>query len=122
MSAGLLTPVLNVDKLTLTEGDDVTAVCTAKGETGFLTFVFRDGPEELCRKDTFSQKAEHNLTVTKKHENMFCYYTIKLSDSLERSNNSNLISIDFQGRSLMFLFIYLVINGLIIKLIFSSRK
>ncbi|XP_048054063.1 platelet endothelial cell adhesion molecule isoform X2 [Megalobrama amblycephala] len=93
---GLLTPVLNVDKLTLTEGDDVTAVCTAEGETGFLTFFFRDGPEELYWKETSSQKVEHNLTVTKRHENMFCYYTVKLSDSLETSNNSNVISVDFQ--------------------------
>lgn len=107
MSAGLLTPVLKVDKLTLTEGDDVTAVCTAEGETGFLTFFFKDGPEELYWKDTFSQKVEHNLTVTKRLVNMFCYYTIKLSGSLETSNNSNVISVDIQGRSLMFLFIYL---------------
>ncbi|XP_051754053.1 platelet endothelial cell adhesion molecule isoform X3 [Ctenopharyngodon idella] len=93
---GLLTPVLKVDKLTLTEGDDVTAVCTAEGETGFLTFFFRDGPEELYRKDTYSQKVEHNLTVTKRHKNMFCYYSINLSGSLETSNNSNVISVDFQ--------------------------
>lgn len=105
MSAGLLTPVLEVDKRKLTEGDDVSAVCTAEGETGDLTFYFRDGPEELYRKTTNSPKVEKNLILTRGQVNMFCYYTINLSGTSKYSDNSSVISINIQGRSLMFLFI-----------------
>jgi len=99
VSAGLLEPVLTVDKLRLTEGDNVTAVCTADGETGYLMFFFRDGPEELGRKDSNStHKVELNLTVYKGTVNMFCYYSINLGSRVERSNNSNVISVDIEGR------------------------
>ncbi|XDV35979.1 hypothetical protein PO909_005835 [Leuciscus waleckii] len=93
---GLLAPVLTVDKLRLTEGDDVTAVCTAEGETGFLMFFFRDGHEELYRKETNSQKVELKLLLDKGTVNMFCYYSINLGSTAETSNNSNVISIDIE--------------------------
>lgn len=106
MSAGLLAPVLTVDKLRLTEGDDVTAVCTAEGETGFLMFFFRDGPEELYRKGTNSHKVEQRLTLDKGTVNMFCYYSIYLGSTSERSSNSNVISVDIEGRKVFFLIIF----------------
>ncbi|XP_077055101.1 platelet endothelial cell adhesion molecule isoform X2 [Siphateles boraxobius] len=93
---GLLAPVLTVDKLRLTEGDDVTAVCTAEGETGFLTFFFRDGPEELYQQATDSHKVEQKLTLDKGTVNMFCYYSINLGITAERSSNSNVISVDIE--------------------------
>ncbi|XP_056102126.1 platelet endothelial cell adhesion molecule isoform X2 [Rhinichthys klamathensis goyatoka] len=93
---GLLAPVLTVDKLRLTEGHDVTAVCTAEGETGFLTFFFRDGPEELYRVYTNSHKVEQNLKLDKGTVNMFCYYSINLGSTAERSSNSNVISVDIE--------------------------
>lgn len=113
MSAGLLAPVLTVDKLRLTEGDDVTAVCTAEGETGFLMFFFRDGPEELYRKYTNSQKVEQKLTLDKGTVNMFCYYSINLGSTVETSSNSNVISIDTEGRKFFFLWIINRFNGFV---------
>ncbi|XP_073708083.1 platelet endothelial cell adhesion molecule [Garra rufa] len=93
---GLQTPVLTVDKLKLREGEDVTAVCTAKGEIGFLTFFFRDEFEELYRKPTKSHRVEQKLALTRKTVNMFCYYSINLGSTIERSNDSNVISLHIQ--------------------------
>ncbi|KAK7144587.1 hypothetical protein R3I94_010872 [Phoxinus phoxinus] len=93
---GLLAPVLTVDKLRLTEGDGVTAVCTAEGETGVLMFFFRDGPKELSRMKTTSHKDEQKFTLDKGTVNMFCYYSINLDSTIERSSNSNVIKIDIE--------------------------
>ncbi|XP_068078052.1 platelet endothelial cell adhesion molecule isoform X4 [Danio rerio] len=96
---GLLTPVLSVDQQRLKEGDNVTAVCTAEGEMGSLMFSFRDGPVELYRKSTNTQKVEQKLAFEHKRMrtvNMFCYYSISLGSKIEISNNSNVIDIDIQ--------------------------
>ncbi|XP_067315567.1 platelet endothelial cell adhesion molecule isoform X3 [Pseudorasbora parva] len=94
---GLLTPVLTVDKQTLTEGDAVTAICAAEGETGSLTFFFKNGPKELYRQSTKNHKVEYNQTFEKcEPMNMFCYYSINLGDTVDISDNSNVISIHIQ--------------------------
>lgn len=116
LSAGLQTPVLTVDKLKLREGDDVTVVCTAEGEIGYLEFFFSDGFEELYMERTESRRVEHQLALTKGTVNIFCYYSIKLR-SIERSNDSNVISLDIQGMSIHF-FHTILYN----KCICSSRK
>ncbi|TRY56334.1 hypothetical protein DNTS_034952 [Danionella cerebrum] len=93
---GLLMPVLTVDQLRLTEGDEVTAVCSAEGELGSLMFFFRDGLKELYRESSSSRKVEHKLTLTKSTENLHCYYSISLGSVIEISRNSNVISINIQ--------------------------
>ncbi|KAK2889082.1 hypothetical protein Q8A67_014457 [Cirrhinus molitorella] len=93
---GLQTPVLTVDKLNLREGDDVTAVCTAEGEMGSLTFFFKHESEELYRMRTESDRVEQKLVLTKDTKNMFCYYSINLDITREQSNDSNVISLHIQ--------------------------
>uniref|UniRef100_A0A671PZE2 Si:dkey-237i9.8 n=1 Tax=Sinocyclocheilus anshuiensis TaxID=1608454 RepID=A0A671PZE2_9TELE len=93
---GLQTPVLTVDTLKLSEGDDVTAVCTVEGEKGSLTFFFSNGPEELYRESTDSHRVEQKLVLTKGVVNMLCYYSINLDSTIERSNDSNVIKVEIK--------------------------
>ncbi|XP_050968140.1 platelet endothelial cell adhesion molecule [Labeo rohita] len=93
---GLQTPVLRVDKLKLREGDVVTAVCTAEGEIGSLTFFFSDESGELYRMTTESQRVEHKLAFTEQTVNMFCYYSIYVGSTIKRSNNSNVIGLHIE--------------------------
>lgn len=116
LSAGLQTPVLTVDKLKLREGDDVTAVCTAEGEISSLAFFFSDGFEELYMESTESRRVEKQLALTKGSVNIFCYYSINLRSTIERSNDSNVISLDIQGMSIHF---HTILYN---KCICSSRK
>lgn len=110
-SAGLQTPVLRVDKLKLREGDVVTAVCTAEGEIGSLTFFFSDESGELYRMTTESQRVEHKLAFTEQTVNMFCYYSIYVGSTIKRSNNSNVIGLHIEGRSIIIFFLlYCTIN------------
>uniref|UniRef100_A0A673JZ69 Si:dkey-237i9.8 n=1 Tax=Sinocyclocheilus rhinocerous TaxID=307959 RepID=A0A673JZ69_9TELE len=93
---GLQTPVLTVDTLKLSEGDDVTAVCTVEGEKGSLTFFFSNGPEEIYRESTDSHRVEQKLALTKGAVNMLCYYSINLDSTIERSNDSNVIKVEIK--------------------------
>ncbi|XP_043098140.1 platelet endothelial cell adhesion molecule isoform X3 [Puntigrus tetrazona] len=93
---GLQTPVLTVKKRKLTEGDNVTAVCTAKGEISSLTFFFSNGLQVLFTEKTESYQVAPQLVLTKEALNIFCFYCITLYSSIKCSDNSNVITLDIQ--------------------------
>lgn len=97
--AGLQAPVLTVDKRRLTEGDDLTATCTAEGEIGSLTFFFKNASEELYSKATNDHQIEQKLSLPGGTGNLSCQYSINLGSTIAFSDNSNVISVNIQGMS-----------------------
>ncbi|XP_057183072.1 platelet endothelial cell adhesion molecule isoform X2 [Triplophysa rosa] len=93
---GLQTPVLTVDKIRLTEGDDLTATCSAEGEIGSLTFFFKNASEELYSEATREHRIEQKLSLPGGTGNLFCQYSINLGSTIAFSDNSNLIKVNIQ--------------------------
>lgn len=95
--SGLQQPVLTVDKTHLTEGDDLTATCTAEGEIGSLTFYLKKASIELYREDTKNNQIEQKLSLPGGTGNLFCQYSINLGRKIVDSDNSNVIEVNIQG-------------------------
>ncbi|XP_051568007.1 platelet endothelial cell adhesion molecule isoform X3 [Myxocyprinus asiaticus] len=96
MVKGLQTPVLSVDKSVMREGDVITANCMAEGETGSLTFFFRDGDEELYSESTNNHQVQQKLSLSKGTSNLFCFYFISLGGTMAQSNKSEVIKVNIQ--------------------------
>lgn len=97
MPAGLQTPVLTVDKIRLTEGTALTATCSAEGEIGSLTFLFKNGSKELHSEVSHDHRIEHKMSLPGGTGNLSCQYFINLGRTNIFSNNSNLIKVNIQG-------------------------
>ncbi|XP_056588053.1 platelet endothelial cell adhesion molecule isoform X3 [Triplophysa dalaica] len=93
---GLQTPLLTVDKIRLTEGTALTATCSAEGEIGSLTFLFKNGSKELHSEVSHEHRIEHKMSLPGGTGNLSCQYFINLGRTNIFSNNSNLIKVNIQ--------------------------
>ncbi|KAL7890911.1 hypothetical protein AOLI_G00003870 [Acnodon oligacanthus] len=90
---GLQVPELTVDKQRVSEGETVSATCSAQEEKGVLQFSFKDGTNEMHRE---SSESGHVVTVfplrSARIARLSCLY---FTDRLE-SNVSNVVTVEVQ--------------------------
>ncbi|XP_064180407.1 platelet endothelial cell adhesion molecule isoform X12 [Anguilla rostrata] len=86
---GLQTPVLLLSKTTVTEGEEVTASCSAPNETGSFYFYFFEGSKELKKVPTSENLAKAQLKFSSPgNESVTCQYVISLQPDLVTSSRS----------------------------------
>ncbi|XP_035258780.1 platelet endothelial cell adhesion molecule isoform X3 [Anguilla anguilla] len=87
---GLQTPVLLLNKATVTEGEGVTASCSAPKETGSsFFFYFFEGSKEPKKVPTSENLAETQLKFSSPgNKSVTCHYRISLQPDLVTSSRS----------------------------------
>ncbi|XP_029998169.1 platelet endothelial cell adhesion molecule isoform X2 [Sphaeramia orbicularis] len=96
---GLQTPILQLNKITLFESEEVIATCSAPGEKGSLIFNFyqrfRTGePQQIKR--VVSQRNASETKLALRHigdSHLYCDYGIALVPDAGHSNHSNEIQV-----------------------------
>nr|XP_046258529.1 platelet endothelial cell adhesion molecule isoform X3 [Scatophagus argus] len=89
---GLSKPVLHLDKLEVSEGEELTARCTAPGESGSFVFYFYDGSKEILEKKSDFNQVEVNISSNGIHK-IHCVYFVLLIPDLFRSEESNVVNV-----------------------------
>ncbi|KAG5853716.1 hypothetical protein ANANG_G00029080 [Anguilla anguilla] len=86
---GLQTPVLLLSKATVTEGEGVTASCSAPKETGSSFFFYFEGSKEPKKMPTSKNLAETQLKFSSPgNKSVTCQYRISLQPDLVTSSRS----------------------------------
>ncbi|XP_037830789.1 platelet endothelial cell adhesion molecule isoform X3 [Kryptolebias marmoratus] len=99
---GLSLPVLHLSKSNVTEGEDVTATCSAPGETGSFYFHFFDNSRELHEKPVNSNQAEAKLSFKSVgRHSLHCSYTVVMMPKSVDSEDSNTVNITVKEISIM---------------------
>ncbi|KAF3851894.1 hypothetical protein F7725_005249 [Dissostichus mawsoni] len=87
--AGLSKPVLHINKGVVSEGEEVTAICTAPGETGSFFFYFYEDSKEIQEKQVNSNKAEARLRFSSTgYHKIHCGYTVLVTPDSFKSEES----------------------------------
>lgn len=88
--SGLSKPVLNLNKDTVLEGEELTATCVADGETGSIFFHFYEGSTEIMDMQSNSNQAEAKLRFSSfGNHTIHCAYTVVITPYTFKSNESN---------------------------------
>ncbi|XP_060774583.1 platelet endothelial cell adhesion molecule isoform X3 [Neoarius graeffei] len=91
---GIQTPELIVDKHAVTQGDEVSITCSAKEESGVLTFVIRDGSNIIYQEASYTAKMQKNHSLKSPGlSKLSCSYFINLGSDILYSNVSNVVSV-----------------------------
>lgn len=91
---GLSKPELHLNKHKVSEGEGVTAWCTAPGETGNLYFYFYEDNKELAEMGLNSSQAETMLQFSSAGiHNIKCSYTVQTRLDSVKSVESNTITV-----------------------------
>ncbi|XP_029292437.1 platelet endothelial cell adhesion molecule isoform X2 [Cottoperca gobio] len=91
---GLSKPVLHINQGVVSEGDEVTAMCTAPGETGSIFFYFYKDSKEIQEKQVISNQAEAKIRFsTVGVHKMHCAYTVLVTPDSFKSEESNTVTI-----------------------------
>ncbi|XP_063739335.1 platelet endothelial cell adhesion molecule isoform X3 [Eleginops maclovinus] len=87
---GLSKPVLHINKGVVSEGEEITAKCTAPGETGSFFFYFFIDSKEIKDMQVNSNQAEVQLhfSSTGIHK-IHCGYTVLVTPDSFKSNESD---------------------------------
>nr|XP_057938699.1 platelet endothelial cell adhesion molecule isoform X2 [Doryrhamphus excisus] len=99
---GLSEPQLHFNKGVVSEGEELTARCTAPGETGSIIFYFYDDTKEILE-----ERVSSNLSEVKLHFNsvgihkLFCSYTILVTPYSFRSNRSQPLTLSVKELLIM---------------------
>lgn len=97
--AGLQTPLLKVQTTTLNEGDKVTATCSAPEETSGLFAFFYYNNHFYQQTHSNTNSATIDVKVQEPgNVSLHCNYMLLLYPTVNRSNNSNNVSIYVQGK------------------------
>lgn len=103
--AGLSKPVLHLNKgRMVSEGEELTARCTAPGETGSILFYFYEDSKDILEKQVNSNQAEAKLRFSSigMHK-IHCAYIVLVTPDLFRSEESNNVNISVKGTSILIL-------------------
>ncbi|XP_061685879.1 platelet endothelial cell adhesion molecule isoform X3 [Syngnathoides biaculeatus] len=98
---GLSAPLLHLNNAVVSEGEELTARCSAPGETGPIIFYFYDGAKEILEDSVNS-----NLSEVKLHfksvgiHKMYCFYTVMLTSFVVKSNSSNAVTVTVKELSI----------------------
>ncbi|XP_033947789.1 platelet endothelial cell adhesion molecule isoform X4 [Pseudochaenichthys georgianus] len=87
--AGLSKPLLHINKGVVSEGEEVTATCTAPGETGSFFFYFYEDSKEIQEKQVNSNQAEARLLFSSTgYHKIHCGYTVLVTPESFKSKES----------------------------------
>lgn len=105
MFLGLSDPVLHLNKINISEGEVVTATCTAPGETGNMYFKFYEDSKEIMEKSVHSNQAVVQLHVSAVgRHNIHCAYIVLVTPDTFSSKNSNTATLSVSGTRILKLF------------------
>ncbi|XP_068607021.1 LOW QUALITY PROTEIN: platelet endothelial cell adhesion molecule [Brachionichthys hirsutus] len=91
---GLSKPLLHLNKGVVSEGEELTARCTAPGETGSIFFYFYEGTKEILEKQVNSNQAEAKLHLDGVGiHRIRCSYTVLISPDSFPSNESDVVTV-----------------------------
>ncbi|XP_031723034.1 platelet endothelial cell adhesion molecule isoform X3 [Anarrhichthys ocellatus] len=91
---GLSKPVLHLNKGVVTEGEEITATCTAPGETGSFYFYFYENSTEILDKQVNSNQAEAKLHFSSAGiHRIHCAYTVLITPDFSKSEESNTVTV-----------------------------
>ncbi|KAM8879049.1 platelet endothelial cell adhesion molecule isoform 3-T3 [Spinachia spinachia] len=91
---GLSKPVLHINKGVVTEGEEITARCTAHGETGSIFFYFYDDSTEIEERKVNSNQAEVTLRFSSAGiHRIHCAYTVLVTADSFKSKESNAVTV-----------------------------
>ncbi|XP_077427421.1 platelet endothelial cell adhesion molecule isoform X3 [Vanacampus margaritifer] len=98
---GLSAPLLHLNNAVVTEGEELTARCTAPGETGSIIFYFYDDDKEIIEDRVSSNLSEvklrfNNVGIHK----MYCSYTVLVTPFFSKSEKSNTVTISVKELSI----------------------
>lgn len=100
--AGLSKPVLHLNKGVVNEGEELTARCTAPGETGSIFFYFYEGSKDILEKQVNSNQAEAKLRFSSVGiHKIHCAYVVLITPDSLRSEDSNAITVSVKGTSIL---------------------
>ncbi|KAM9314688.1 platelet endothelial cell adhesion molecule isoform 3-T4 [Pholidichthys leucotaenia] len=91
---GLADPVLTLSKLNVQEGEEVTAWCSAPGETGSIYFHFYDNSNEshVERVNSNQAEAKFSFSSSGSHQ-VHCSYTVLITADSIKSKQSNMVTV-----------------------------
>ncbi|XP_042576835.1 platelet endothelial cell adhesion molecule-like isoform X2 [Cyprinus carpio] len=91
---GLQTPMLKVKSDIVSEGEDITATCSAPEETGNMIFYFFENDLEVKRVTSNSNSVKTILTTQKRTEiYLQCAYMVMMHPNAGFSNKSNKVKV-----------------------------
>ncbi|XP_074487158.1 platelet endothelial cell adhesion molecule isoform X4 [Sebastes fasciatus] len=91
---GLSKPVLHLNKGVVSEGEEITAKCTAPGETGSIFFYFYEDSKEILEKQVISNQAEAKLRFSSIGiHKIHCAYTVLVTPDSFKSEESNTVTV-----------------------------
>ncbi|XP_042341010.1 platelet endothelial cell adhesion molecule-like [Plectropomus leopardus] len=91
---GLSKPILHLNKGVVSEGEEITARCTAPGETGSIFFYFYEGSKEIVEKQVNSNQAEAKLHLSSVGiHKIHCAYTVLVTPESFKSEESNITTV-----------------------------
>ncbi|XP_077380280.1 platelet endothelial cell adhesion molecule isoform X2 [Festucalex cinctus] len=98
---GLSAPLLHLNNAVVTEGEELTARCTAPGETGSIIFYFYDDDKEILEDRVSSNLSEvklrfNNVGIHK----MYCSYTVLVTPFFSKSDKSNTVTVSVKELSI----------------------
>ncbi|XP_076001527.1 platelet endothelial cell adhesion molecule isoform X3 [Genypterus blacodes] len=98
---GLSTPTLHLNKGVVTEGEEVTARCTAPDETGSIIFYFYKDNNEIAEQRGNSNRAEAKLRLSSTgFHRIHCTYTVIITPDSIKSNESNFVNVSVKAISI----------------------
>uniref|UniRef100_A0A3B3BKT8 Platelet endothelial cell adhesion molecule-like n=1 Tax=Oryzias melastigma TaxID=30732 RepID=A0A3B3BKT8_ORYME len=98
---GVSKPIFHLNKNNLTEGDRVTATCSAPGESGVFGFYFYDDSVELTDVQTRSNSAQSMLHFsTLGLHRLHCFYTVDNMPLAVKSEESNKVTVTVRELSI----------------------
>ncbi|KAM7009978.1 platelet endothelial cell adhesion molecule isoform 5-T5 [Tautogolabrus adspersus] len=98
---GLSRPLLHLNNGVVSEGEELTAKCTAPGETGSIFFYFYEDSTEILERQVSSNQAEAKLRLSKVGiHKIHCDYTVLVTPDSFKSEGSNTITVSVKELSI----------------------
>ncbi|XP_057700735.1 platelet endothelial cell adhesion molecule isoform X1 [Corythoichthys intestinalis] len=98
---GLSAPLLHLNNAVISEGEELTARCTAPGETGAIIFYFYDDTKEILEDRVNSNQSEVKLRFNRVGiHKMYCSYTVFVTPQPFLSSKSNTVTISVKELSI----------------------
>ncbi|XP_019939251.2 platelet endothelial cell adhesion molecule isoform X2 [Paralichthys olivaceus] len=98
---GLSKPELHLNKGVLNEGEEVTATCTAPGETGSIFFYFYEDSKMIEVNPSNSNKLEAKFRFSSVGiHKIHCTYAVVIMAESFKSEQSNIVTVSVKGLSI----------------------
>ncbi|CAN9510781.1 unnamed protein product [Ophioblennius macclurei] len=99
--AGLSRPSLHLNKGVVTEGEELTAHCSAPGETGSIFFYFHDGAKEIREERVNANQVDVKLRFSSIGiHRIRCSYTVLITPDSSKSQESNAVVVSVREFSI----------------------